>query len=381
MAEGDIGAVIDTSIFDITRGMDPSIVHVSGDVFAVAYTGPDNDGWLCTFTIDSLGNIGGIIDTLEFDGADGFLPCIIHVTGNIFAIAYWQGIGTDDGIVATVNIDNLGNIGAAAIDTLTFDAVRGRYPDIIHVSGDIYAIAYRGPGDDGWLGTVTIDNLGNIGAGFIDTLEFDAVYGSAPSIIHISGDIYAIAYTGPDDDGWLCTVNIDNLGNIGAAVIDTLEYDNLFSNDQRIIHVAGDIYAIAYTRVTNPGRLCTVDIDNLGNIGAAFIDRVDFEPAFGIRISIVHVSGNVFALAYQGPDTDGWLRTRSIANDGTIGAAIDSLEFDPTYCDYPHIIYIERNIYAIAYTSALGGQGSIKTVDIETYRLPIAQTSPATEIT
>ena len=83
MAEGDIGAVIDTGIFDAVTGLENSIVHVSGNVFAIAYQGVDNDGWLCTLTIDNLGNIGPIVDTLEFDAAYGYPTSFIHVSGNV----------------------------------------------------------------------------------------------------------------------------------------------------------------------------------------------------------------------------------------------------------------------------------------------------------
>jgi len=41
-----------------------------------------------------------------------------------------------------------------------------------------------------------------------DTLEFDIDAGKTPSIIPISGDVYAIAYTGKDDDGFLKTVDL-----------------------------------------------------------------------------------------------------------------------------------------------------------------------------
>ena len=80
MAEGDIGAVIDSGIFDAVRGYWHRAIHISGDVFAVAYQGPDTDGWLCTLTIDSAGGIGAVIDTLEFDAAEASSVRIIHVS-------------------------------------------------------------------------------------------------------------------------------------------------------------------------------------------------------------------------------------------------------------------------------------------------------------
>ena len=152
-----------------------------------------------------------------------------------------------------------GDIGAV-IDTLEFDPVLGAFADIINISGNVYALAYLGPDLDGWLATVTIESDGQIGAAVIDTLEFDPVEGRGPRILHISGNVYAIAYEGPDGDGWLATVTIESDGQIGAAVIDTLEFDPVDCTAPYIIHISGDVYAITYSSTGLAGFLKTVDI-------------------------------------------------------------------------------------------------------------------------
>ncbi|MFH1286972.1 MAG: hypothetical protein ABII02_04465, partial [Candidatus Magasanikbacteria bacterium] len=55
-------------------------------------------------------------------------------------------------------------------DSLEFDIDKGLSPDIIHVSGDIYAIAYEGDGSEGYVKTVSISDSGSIGSSVIDTL-------------------------------------------------------------------------------------------------------------------------------------------------------------------------------------------------------------------
>ena len=52
----------------------------------------------------------------------------------------------------------------------------------------------------------------------VDTLEYDAVQGIVPKIIHVSGNIYAIAYHGDGDDGFLKTVNILSDGTFGTDI-------------------------------------------------------------------------------------------------------------------------------------------------------------------
>ena len=99
-------------------------------------------------------------------------------------------------------------------DNLEFDPIRGNEPDIIHVSGNTYAIAYRGNNDDGFIDTVEIVNNGTITDIIIDTFEYDTDKGSDPDIIHVSGNTYAIAYGGGNDDGWLRTLQIAGNGDI-----------------------------------------------------------------------------------------------------------------------------------------------------------------------
>ena len=93
------------------------------------------------------------------------------------------------------------------IDTLIFDSTSGYYPNIIHISGNIYAIAYHGASGDGFIRTVAIAPDGNITNSIIDTLDFDTSDCIFPDIISISGNIYAVAYQGPGDHGFIKTMS------------------------------------------------------------------------------------------------------------------------------------------------------------------------------
>ena len=151
-------------------------------------------------------------DTLEFDVVKGKTPKIIPISADVYVIAYAGD--TDDGFLKTVGIAGSGEIRNEELDTFKFDAVKGKTPDIIPISGDVYAVAYAEDSDDGRLITVTIADDGEITDAIIDTLEFDAVKGKTPNIIPISGNVYAIAYSGDTDDGFLITVTIATDGQI-----------------------------------------------------------------------------------------------------------------------------------------------------------------------
>ena len=183
-----------------------------------------------------------------------------------------------------MTIANDGQITEAIIDSVEFDNAKGKTPNIIHISGNVYAIAYAGDGDDGWLITGTITAAGQITDTLIDSLEFDPVKGNTPNIIPISGNVYAIAYAGDLDDGFLITVTIATDGQITDTVIDTLEFDTSQGKTPNIIPISGDVYAIAYAGNADAGSLKTVTIATDGQITDPVIDTLECHLLFSHRL-------------------------------------------------------------------------------------------------
>lgn len=375
---GDItDTVIDTLEYDKSNGYEPSIVHVSGSVYAIAFRGSGGDGFLKTISIDAGGEIASsVIDTLEYNTSNGREPCIIHISGNTYAIAY-RGPG-NDGFVSTVSIADNGNINNWVIDSLEFDNHNGYEPCFIQVTGSIFAIVYRGSGNDGFLKTVSIAANGNIGNSPIDTLEFATSDGYEPRILYVSGDVYAIVYRGASADGFLKTVSIAANGNIGNSAIDTLEFDASNCYNPKIINVSDNIFAIAYRGSGNDGFIKTVAIAANGDIGSSVIDTREFADNDCYELRIIHVAENIYVVAYRGQNNDGFLKTLAIAADGSIGGSlIDTLEFDASNCYEPDIINVSGGIFAIAYRGS-GNDGFVKTVEIVSAGASAAYTITAT---
>jgi hypothetical protein len=369
-------AIIDSEIFDYGTVSDPDIVHVSGDVYAVAYRGSgfyDSPGYLKTVTITASGQISSVIDSLEFENDQAENPGIIQVSGNIFAIAYQgSGYSSNPGYLKTVSIAANGQISNYVIDTLVFDSSQGASPDIVHVSGDVYAVAYQGDGyhsSPGYLKTVNIAVNGQIGNYVIDSLTFESSQGAAPDIVHVSGNIYAVAYQGDgyySSPGYLKTVNIAVNGQIGNSVIDTLTFDGSQGASACIVPVSGDIYAIAYQGSGDDGFVRTLSIAANGYIGNSIIDSFEFDTSDGREPAAIYVAGDTYAVAYRGPASDGFLKTLSIAAAGDIaGAVTDTLEFDTGDGYWPDIVNISAGVFAIAYRGP-SSRGYIKTVGITT---------------
>ena len=370
MAEGDIGAVIDTLVFDSSACYEPDLIHIDGDIYAIAYRGPDDDGWIKTVSIDDAGNIGAAaIDSVEFDGADGARPSVIHVDDDVYAFAY-RGPGSD-GWIKTYTISAAGDISAAAVDSFEFETGQCVAPRIIHVYDTVYAIVFERALTNGRIITLSIEGNGDIGAANIDSLDYASAPALEPMLIHIYATMFAIAYRGTDSDGYIKTLSIANDGNIAAGVTDTQEFAPTDGNEPEGIHVADDVHAFAFSDDFGRGRLSTWTISDGGDIGAAEIDNLIFDASGGYHSSIIKVSGIYFAIAYNGPGSDGWLKTIGVDDSGNIDAAAkDSFEFDAVSCHEPDILHITGDIYAIAYR-ATGNVGNLKTVNIKTV-LPAA---------
>jgi hypothetical protein len=359
--------VIHTSRYTLFDFIEPSIVQVYGNIYAIACRGLDSDGYVRTTQISNSGLINNnFINCLEFDVLDGYNPKIIHVGGEIFAIAY-RGPGSD-GFVKTIQIMNDGQI-VGVIDTLEFDTSAGYEPDIINVYGNIYAIAYRGPSNHGFIKTVEIDGIGLITDIVIDSLEFETSYCFEPDMIHTIGDLYAISYRGPGDDGFVKTVQIISNGDIHSTPIDYFEYDTAYGHESDIINISNNVYAIVTSHQNLGGYLTTIEIADTGIITKNVLDstRWDNRQPSGdddcYDPQIIHIGNWVYAIVYRG-EYNSYIKTLRIGSSGDISDVNDDyLMFDGDGFE-PQIIHIDGDIYSIPFRG-LGSNAKLITIEIK----------------
>ena len=399
--DGEIeDVVIDSLEFEwLENGLEPSIICVNNDVYAIAYTGKGGDGILKTITIENSGNIPNddlVINAHELGIFNCYESNVLHISGEIYAIAY-RGLN-DGGWIKTVRMADNGSITNTFIDTFTIEPGRlsrigysgqygNQYDDFCyhlnftHVSGNIYAIVYYGPGWDLWVKTVEILDTGEISFLFEYYHQGDYIspsgYGSYPNIIHVSGDVYAIAYKGYEEDGgadyWngkLKTISIDS-GNGDISNIDDYRFegpsdDGIYDPDIILVNWDeandGGVFAIAYeNRSGKKAVLATVNISDQGIIIPSVISTLTFDY---LDPGIIHVNGSFYAIAYRGFRYDGWLKTVEIADNGSINQDIvDELEFDDLNCLDPNIIQLTGRVFAVIYEGD-GHDGWLKTFRI-----------------
>ena len=362
---GNIGDdIIDKFYFEPVACYEPEMVYIANDYYAISYRGVDNDGFLTIVEIASDGTITPTtISSYEFDTNDCYKPTISYHTGDIFIIAYTR---YNEGVLTTVKIPNHGDISISSpiIHTSRYTLFDFIEPSIVHVNGNIYAIACRGFDSDGYVRTIRILNNGDVSDYIINCLEFDNLDGYTPKIIHVGGEIFAITYRGPGNDGFIKTIQIMNNGEI-VGIVDTLEYDTSAGYDPDIIHIDGNFYAIAYRGPSNHGFLKTVEIDGIGLITDAIIDSLEFETSYCFEPDIIHTSGDLYAISYRGPGDDGFVKTVGIVSNGDIlDTPIDYFEYDTAYGHESDIINVSNNVYAIVNSHQYLG-GYLTTIEID----------------
>ncbi len=352
---------IDNYEYNTSNGETPTMVHISGDIYAIAHEGVGSDGWVYTVEISTTGIITkSVIDTFEFDTKRGVTPHIIHISGDIYAIAY-SGNRTD-GWLATIEIDSGGNITGSTIDTFEFDTNTGITPYIQHVGGDYFAISYTGPGNDGWLKTVEISSTGSITNSTIDSFEFDTSNGYTPMIATVSGDIFVIAYRGTGDVGELITVDIDSSGNIDPTIVDSETFDSSGAYSPDIINISGDFFGIVYEDSSSAGVISTYEISSVGAITSGAVSTLIFDSDCGAP-DIEYVSGDLYILAYEGSSRDGFASFLEIDSTGIISSVIDVLEYDTSNGEDPFLMQLQDEYFVIAYDGS-GVDGFIQTINL-----------------
>ena len=233
--------------------------------------------YIKTFNISSDGfiNYTGnfIFDDNESDIEEPNRPSIVKVSDfesySIIAIVY--SIKIDDshpsvGIIRTINVSHDGKINYTG-EIAYFDDVAGYGSSITHIDGDLFAIAYR---DSSNLGVVKTFNIFSNGSIVYTGKEliFDNILCYEPNIINVTSNLIAIAYRGTSNDGILKTFNISSDGTIISTgnnkIFESLDCFNPF-----ILHYSKNYYIVVYSTASqgsSEGYYIKLEIENNGSI-------------------------------------------------------------------------------------------------------------------
>jgi hypothetical protein len=320
-----------------------------------------SDGWVYTIQVDNVGKITRV-DSYQYDTSDGICPSLCYVSGDIYAISY-RDVASGKVVAVTISVDNAnGAITKARIDNMSFSR-DGNLTNFIHVNGNIYAVAYSNAvNTSGFIETCYINpNTGRFGTKRNDSVMFDSSC-EYPKMVMLDSDTVAIVYTKimPNCDGWLCTYNITSTGDITNTPADTWKFATVNIFYPFICHISGNVYAIAYEDTSYHGQVKTCTITTKGMITESWNGTLEFDTADCAYPYVYNLKGDVYTISYQGTDGDGFIKTMNITSAGVISSVVDSFEFNIGDCEwYPTTIWCSRNYSLIVYPSLgiTGGAG------------------------
>jgi len=340
-------------------GYEPDVIHVSDNVYAVMYRDQAEIGMLKTVKIAPDGTITEDIYNNSLSVSDKcYWPKIVHVSDDIYMVAFIQSdINPKFANLRTVRMLDNGTTGPV-LGSHTFGAKEVYDHCLIKISDYVTALVYRSRENAGMIKTIivsengtdiTLDNANS-------SLVFESWNCYEPNIIPLTGNIYAIAYSGNDSLGYLKTVEIADNGTISDQVIDTFIFDSINRTySPQITHISGDIYAIVYRAETKNGIIATVEISDDGLITDQIIDNLLIEDDYCELPKIAHMHNDIYIIGYQSDQTDGYIAEISIAPNGSISDSVLSKYKFNTGKNYhgmePDLIRVTDNIYGVAFRS------------------------------
>jgi hypothetical protein len=321
-----------------------------------------------------------VINVSDLLSVNCFEPEVIQIDSNLYAVAYHDNTSA---YVTTFRMTESG-VFQGTIDTESIIVTHFNNPEIIHIYNYIYAIVYGAvdsqTGAKNHIVTMAIYQNGTISAS-IDTFDFPDYYGRTSNIQKVGSDIYAMSFGGTSSQvlptGYLVTIRIDTLGQIGPTVIDSLKFPDTYCSETSLVHLANTTYAVAYNGygvTAGQADIITLEILSNGSIVNPFIDARQFGVPAGLEPRMIPVQNNVYAIAY-GADSNlqlkaGFLQTVSIDSQGHIlNSTLDTLMLPVTYVFQIDFMYLDNGIYATVFTGGNNSnwnRGYVATVTITT---------------
>ena len=132
----------------------------------------------------------------------------------------------------------------------------------------------------------------------VTTMEHDTQQGTYNSLVQVDSDTYLLAYQGLDGDGFIKTFTISADGAT-VTQVQSLTHDNINGTYNSLVQVDSDTYLLAYTGQDDDGYLKTFTVAADGS-SITQVASLEHETANGTYHSLVKVDSDTYVLAYAG---------------------------------------------------------------------------------
>ena len=110
-----------------------------------------------------------------------------------------------------------------------------------------------------FIALVVFLSLTGLRAQELSTLEHDTQQGKYNSLCQVDSDTYALAYTGVGNDGFISTFTVSADGT-SITEVASLEHDTNVADHNSLVQVDSDTYALAYEGPSDDGFIKTFTI-------------------------------------------------------------------------------------------------------------------------
>lgn len=363
MAIGTIIGVIATHIFDATLGHYPAIQQIDEDLHCIAYRGADNDGWSKSVNITAAGAIAEpASNTLEFDAVEAAYSkaCVrpTHILCNFYLSANAHRY------VEAIKVNADGTLEQHANHRVQFTTANYTFGPPLHRHGDIVAIAYQHQDGTAHVCTVTVSDEGEVTDPVTSDLATTAIVQGYPSLAHVAGNVHVLMYQDGGNNGYAISVNISEGGVVSATGQPNTLIAAQYNWSNNLIKIKDNTFVCVHDGPTNTGVAAVFQCSDTGVITVPTNNIYEFEASLCDTPWALRITDEVFAVAYSGVGTDGFLKTIKceVASAAT-WTAVSTLEFDTTHCDDVVIIKRGPGVYTLCYQGP-GDDGVLKTVEI-----------------
>ena len=195
----------------------------------------------------------------------------------------------------------------------------------------------------------------------VTTLEHDNSNGLYNSLVQVDSDTYLLAYQGLDGDGFIKTFTISADGAT-VTQVQSLTHDNINGLYNSIVQVDSDTYLLAYTGQDNDGYLKTFTVAADGS-SITQVAVLEYDTDSGTYHSLVKVDSDTYVLAYAGSGNDGFIKTFTVPADGSTITQVAVLEHDTNNAIYNSLVQVDTDTYVLSYRDGWN-DGQLKTFTI-----------------
>ena len=224
------------------------------------------------------------------------------------------------------------------------------------------------------VSTSQSDNTADLNASFMNPIvnfEFNGSNARFNSMLHIANDIYAIAYEGANNKATITTIKITNAGSVtNSSFVATEEHDDNDGEYNQLVHLTGNKYVLFYNGAADDGFAKVFKITADGQTIEQLSSANEFAVSFYEHGSALKMTDSTLVLAYSGANYDGVLKTFTVAADGSSIVVNDNvngnnnfLEHDNQHGTENSLIRADEDTYILSY-SGYGDDGRIATFTI-----------------